>query len=91
MAYLSENTSFWIDHHIAASGLFIRAGLQDLRGKPEPGFAGAGRTDHAGVEIAGVGWVFGAGIHGKKLRPGENDIVFKLGIDKRLDVFFGAP
>ena len=44
-AYLSENTSFGIDHHIAASGLFIRAGLQDLRGKPEPGFAGAGRAD----------------------------------------------
>ena len=90
-AYLSENTSFGIDHHIAASGLFIRAGLQDLRGKPEPGFAGAGRADDAGVKVAGVGRVFGAGIHGKKLRPGENDIVFKLWIDKGLDVFCRSP
>ena len=43
------------------------------------------------TSVAGVGRVFGAGIHGKKLRPGENDIVFKLGIDKGLDVLFRSP
>ena len=43
------------------------------------------------VEVAGVGRVLGPGVHGEKLRPGQNDVVFKLGIDKGLDVFFGAP
>ena len=33
----------------------------------------------------------GPGVDGEQLRPGENDIVFKLGIDKGLDVLFCAP
>ena len=65
--------------------------LQKLGGQPEPGLAGAGRADDAGVEVAGVGRIFGPGVDGEQLRPGENDIVFKLGIDKGLDVFFGTP
>ena len=65
--------------------------LEQLGRKPEPGFAGAGRADDAGVEVAGVGWIFGPGVDGEQLRPGENDIVFKLGIDKGLDVLFCPP
>ena len=65
--------------------------LEQLGREPEPGFAGAGRTDDAGVEVAGVGRVFGSGVDGEQLRPGENDIVFKLGIDKGLDVLFRTP
>ena len=65
--------------------------LEQLGGEPEPGLAGAGRSDDTGVEVAGVGRFFGTGVDGEQLRPSENDIVFKLGIDKGLDVFFGAP
>lgn len=65
--------------------------LKKLGREPEPGLAGAGRADNAGVEVAGVGRIFGPGIDGKQLRPGENDIVFKLGIDKGLDVLFRSP
>ena len=65
--------------------------MEQLGREPEPGLAGAGRSDDTGVEVAGVGRIFRAGIHGKQLRPGENDIVFKLGIDEGLDVLFVAP
>ena len=91
VTHLPENASFGIDTHIAASAVFICAGLQNLRGKPEPGFAGAGRTDHTGIEIAGVGRIFRTGIHGKELRPGQNDVVFKLWIYERGYIFRTAP
>lgn len=91
VAHLPKNASFGIDTHIAASAVFVCAGLQNLRGKPEPGFAGAGRTDHTGIEVAGVGGIFRAGVHGEPFRGGQQHIVFKLGIDKGLDVFFVAP
>ena len=65
--------------------------LEQLGREPEPGLARAGRADDAGVEVAGVGRIFGPGVDSEQLRPGENDIVFKLGIDKGLDVFFGTP
>ena len=55
------------------------------------GLAAARRADDAGVEIAGVGRIFGPSVDGEQFRSGENDIVFKLGIDKRLDVFGTAP
>ena len=65
--------------------------LEQLGRGPEPGLAGAGRADDAGVEVTGVGRIFGPSVDGEQFRPGENDIIFKLGIDKGLDVFFGAP
>ena len=85
MAYLPEDTPFRVDAHIGT----VR--LEQLGREPEPGLAGAGRADEAGVEVAGVGRIFGPGVDGEQLRPGENDIVFKLGIDKRLDVLFRSP
>ena len=71
--------------------MLARTGLEKLGGEPEAGLAGAGRADDAGVEVAGVGWVLGPGVHGEKLRPGENDIVFKHGIDKGRDVLCRPP
>ena len=65
--------------------------MKQLGREPEAGFAGAGRADDTGIEIAGVGRIFGPGVDGEQLRPGENDIVFKLGIDEGLDVFGAAP
>ena len=65
--------------------------LEQLGSEPEPGLAGAGRSDDTGVEVAGVGRIFGPGVDGEHLRPGENDIIFKLGIDKGLDVLFRSP
>ena len=85
MAYLPEDTPFRIDAHIGA----VR--LEQLGREPEPGLAGAGRADDTGVEVAGVGRIFGPGVDGEQLRPGENDIVFKLGIDEGSDVFGAAP
>ena len=65
--------------------------LEQLGGEPEPGLAGAGRADDTGVEVAGIGRIFGPCVDGELFRPGENDIVFKLGIDKGLDVLFRPP
>ena len=83
--HLGEHPAFRIDAHIGA----VR--LEQLGREPETGFAGAGRADDTGVEVAGVGGIFGPGVHGKKLRLCQNDVVLKLWIDKGLDVFFGAP
>ena len=80
-----EDSSFRIDTDIRGMS------LEQLGREPEPGLAGAGRADDTGVEVAGVGWIFGPGVDGEQLRPGENDIVFKLGIDKGLDVLFRSP
>ena len=44
-----------------------------------------------GIEVAGVGWIFRTGIHGKELRPGQNDVVFKLWIYERGYIFRTAP
>ena len=65
--------------------------LEQLGREPKSGLAGAGRADDTGIEVAGVGRIFGPGVDGEQLRPGENDIVFKFGIDKGLDVLFRAP
>ena len=65
--------------------------LQELGREPKAGLAGAGRADPAEIEVAGVGGIFGAGIHGEPLRSGQQHIVFKLGIDKGLDVLFVPP
>ena len=62
-----------------------------MRGKPEPGLAGAGGTDNTTIQVPGVGGDGGPGVGSEKLRPGQNDVVFKLGVGKRLDVFFRSP
>ena len=66
-------------------------GLQELGREPEPGLAGAGGTDHTAVEVPGVGGDGGPGVGGEKFRPGEDDVVLKLGVGKRLDVLFRSP
>ena len=83
--HLGEHPAFRIDAHIGA----VR--LEQLGREPETGFAGAGRADDTGVEVAGVGRIFGPGVHGEDLRLCQNDVVLNLRIDKGLDVFFGAP
>ena len=66
-------------------------GLQKLGREPEAGFTRAGRADDTGIEVAGIGRIFGPGVDGELFCPGENDIVFKLGINKGLDVLFCPP
>ena len=66
-------------------------GLQKLGREPEPGLAGAGGTDHTAIQIPGVGGDGGPGVGGEELRPGEDDVVFKLGVGERLDVLFRPP
>ena len=65
--------------------------LQELRREPKAGLAGAGRADAAEIEVAGVSGIFRTGVHGEPFRGGQQHIVFKLGIDKGLDVLFVAP
>ena len=65
--------------------------LQKLRREPKAGLAGARGADAAEIEVAGVGGILGTGIHGEPFRGGQQHIVFKLRIDKGLDVFFVAP
>ena len=65
--------------------------LQELRRKPKAGFSRAGRADAAEIEVAGVGGIFRTGVHGEPFRGGQQHIVFKLGIDKGLDVLFCSP
>ena len=72
-------------HHIG------RMGLQELGREPKAGLAGAGRADPAEIEVAGVSGIFRTGVHGEPFRGGQQHIVFKLGIDKGLDVLFVAP
>ena len=65
--------------------------MKQLRCEPKAGLTGAGRANAAEIEVAGVGGIFRAGVHGEPFCGGQQHIVFKLGIDKRLDVFFVAP
>ena len=66
-------------------------GLEQLGGEPEAGFAGAAGADDTGVEVPGVGRVLGLGVGGEKFRFSENDVIFKLGIGKRGNIFWPAP
>ena len=72
-------------HHIG------RMSLQKLGREPKSGLARAGRADPAEIEVAGTGGIFRTGVHGEPFRGGQQHIVFKLGIDKGLDVLFVAP
>ena len=65
--------------------------LQELRREPKAGLARAGRADAAEIEVAGIGGIFRAGVHGESFRGGQQHIVFKLGINKGLDVLFVSP
>ena len=58
--------------------------LKQLGGKPESCFARAGRTNDTAIKVSGVGGVLGSGVHGKKLRAGQYDVVLKLRVDKGL-------
>jgi len=82
---LPQHTALGIDHHIG------RMSLQKLGREPKAGFSGAGRADAAEIEVAGIGGIFRAGIHGEPFRGGQQHIVFKLGIKERLDVCCCTP
>ena len=84
-ADLPQHTALGVYHHIG------RMSLQELRREPKAGLARAGRADATEIEVAGVGGIFGTGIHGEPFRGGQQHIVFKLGINERLDVLFVSP
>ena len=82
---LSQHTALGVYHHIG------RMGLKQLRREPKAGLARAGRANAAEIEVAGIGGIFGAGIHGEPFCGGQQHIVFKLGANERLDVLFRSP
>lgn len=82
---MGQDAALGVYHHIG------RMGLQKLGREPEAGLARAGRADDATIQIAGIGRIFGPCVDSELFRPGENDIVFKLGINEGLDVLFCPP
>ena len=88
---MQERTLLGEDAALGIDAAIGRMSLKKLGRKPEAGFARAGRSDNAGVQVAGVSRDPWAGVHGEQFRSRENDIVFKLGIDEGPDVFFRAP
>lgn len=57
----------------------------------EAGFAAAGASDHQHILVPGRLGVFGPPGHGQAFGLGQQDVVFKLGVDVRGNVFGGAP
>ena len=57
----------------------------------EAGLAAAGAADHKHIFVPGRLGVFGPPGHGQAFGLGQQDVVFKLGVDVRGNVFGGAP
>ena len=57
----------------------------------EPGLAAAGTADHQHIFIPGGLGVFGTPGHGQAFSLGQQDVVFKLGVDIGGNVLGGAP
>ena len=53
--------------------------------------AAAGAADHQHILVPGRLGVFGPPGHGQAFGLGQQDVVFKLGVDVRGNVFGGAP
>ena len=53
--------------------------------------AAAGAADHQYILVPGRLGVFGPPGHGQAFGLGQQDVVFKLGVDVRGNVFGGAP
>ena len=57
----------------------------------EAGLAAAGAADHQHILVPGRLGVFGPPGHGQAFGLGQQDVVFKLGVDVRGNVFGSAP
>ena len=57
----------------------------------EAGLAAAGAADHQHIFVPGRLGVFGPPGHGQAFGLGQQDVVFKLGVDVRGNVLGGAP
>ena len=57
----------------------------------KPRLATAGAANYQHILVPGCFGVFGPPGHGQAFSLGQQDVVFKLGIDVRGNVFGGAP
>ena len=57
----------------------------------EAGLAAAGAADHQHILVPGRLGVFGPPGHGQAFGLGQQDVVFKLGVDVRGNVLGGTP
>ena len=57
----------------------------------EAGLAAAGAADHQHILVPGRLGVFGPPGHGQAFGLGQQDVVFKLGVDVGGNVLGGAP
>ena len=65
--------------------------LHEVGLQPKSRLAAAGTTDDEHVFVpCGLG-VFRAIVHGQPFRLGQDNVVFKGGIDVRLDILRGSP
>ena len=72
---------------IVGSGKALHAVGLDVK----PRLAAAGAADHQHILVPGRLGVFGPPGHGQAFGLGQQDVVFKLGVDVRGNVFGGAP
>ena len=57
----------------------------------KPGLAAAGAADHQHILVPGCLRVFGPPGHSQAFGLGQQDVVFKLGVDVRGNVLGGTP
>ncbi len=57
----------------------------------EAGLAAAGAADHQYILVPGRLWVFGPPGHSQAFGLGQQDVIFKLGVDVGGNVLGGAP
>ena len=65
--------------------------LHQVGFQPEPGFAGTRAANDKDILISGGFGVGRAVVHGQALRLGEDDVVFKHRVSKRLNILCCAP
>ena len=72
-------------------GIGFGCTLHEVGLQPKSRLAAAGTTDDEHVFVpCGLG-VFRAIVHGQPFRLGQDNVVFKGGIDVRLDILRGSP
>ena len=65
--------------------------LHQVGFQPEAGLTGTGAANHQHIFVSGGLWVLGAAVHGQAFGLGQQDVVFKLGVDVGGNVLGGAP
>lgn len=86
----SYSVTFGVSNN-KTDGIGFGCTLHEVGLQPKSRLAAAGTTDDEHVFVpCGLG-VFRAIVHGQPFRLGQDNVVFKGGIDVRLDILRGSP